>query len=410
MKRKLIALVLILGLTASLFSGCSAAAPSGSGLSSGRIKPLNMDLSNPADVGLSSFDSMLIEFLKQTGKAKESFVVSPLSLKAALALCVSGTQDEIRDKLLSAMGFASQEQMNTWFADASSCVERFDTYSRGPIAESTGAAYQILNSVWKNTSLPGEFTDSYRQLVEQTYGAEVRSESADKLADAINSWVNEKTNGLIPKIVEFAADSPMIMVNAIYLKDAWADEFRASAQTEFTTVDGTVVEKPFMEREGKYRYYEDDDCQIVSVPLSGGMSMVFVLGNDEGFSEKLNKLENRLVRVVLPKFDVDSSYDGGELETFLATIGCESIFSGEANFTSMFTTPVYVDGIVQKAKVRIDENGLEAAAATAIITKNVGSILTPEDPVLFQADRPFSFYVLDSDADPNVLFWGQIMK
>ena len=409
MRTKMISILLAAALIASLLAGCSAGADNSASLSRSRIQPLSMDLSNAPDVGMSRFDSALIEFLKQTGKADENFAVSPLSLKAALALAAAGTDGALRESLLSAMDFASVEEMDAWFAGTVETADQVAELFRGPIAGSTGAVYEIMNSVWRNESLPGTFQESFRQTVEETYRAEVRSAAADQITDAINAWVNEKTRGLIPKIVANASDSAVVLVNAIYLKDAWVDSFQPSAQTEFTAADGKLVEKPFMEREGRYRYYEDDNCQIVEIPMNGGLSMVFVLGEEEGFAEKLNQAESRLARVVLPKFDVETSFEDNELCTFLATMGCDALFNGTGDLSAMCTSPVTLDGILQKTKVRIDEEGMEAAAATAIITKGAMPP-APEDPVLFQADRPFSFYVLDSGENPNVVFWGQIVK
>ena len=164
-----------------------------------------------------------------------------------------------------------------------------------------------------------------------------------------------------------------------------------------------------MEQTHRYRYYEDASCQIVVLELDGGISMALVLGDDTGFSAKLNKTEYRKVHVVIPKFEVETSFDQKELCCFLATSGCDKIFGAAADFSSMFTEPIYVDDIIQKAKVKVDEEGLEAAAATAIIMKN-GAAFDPDEPVLFLADRPFTFYVFNGEEAPELLFWGQILN
>ena len=406
--KKLISILLILCLTAALFTGCQSSPPAQTVSPRAEIKPLSVDLSNAADIGLSSFDSRLIEFLKQTGKANENFAVSPLSFKAALALAASGAEGETLDQLLSVMGFSSREEMDAWYQTVLANVDQFAKFT-GNFGQDGRDAYQIVNSIWQNTAAQGEFLESYRKLVEEIYRAEAYSEAAERITAAVNAWVNEKTNGLIPQIIGNAADSAAILVNAIYLKAAWLDQFHESEQTEFTTAAGSTVQKPFMEQTHRYRYYEDEVCQIVVLELDGGISMALVLGDDTGFSAKLNRTESRKVRVVMPKFEVETSFDQRELCSFLATSGCEKIFRDSADFSSMFTAPIYVDDIIQKAKVKVDEEGLEAAAATAIITKNAAALDT-EEPALFLADRPFTFYVFNGEEAPELLFWGQILN
>lgn len=381
---------------------------------------------NAKALGFSAFDNQLVEHLKQAGWADENFTVSPLSFKAALTMAALGAEGETQAQLLEALGFRSVDEMRAWYATVLAGVDGFDEYftelekyaaeyadffpGSSNNTERT-AAYWVVNSVWSNKDLPGEFRQSFLDEIAKTCYAEAYSAKAAELANAVNAWVNEKTNGLIPSILDDASDTSAVLVNALYLKTGWEDGFFKLGNRDFTTRSGEKVQKPFMEQTSHMAYYKDEQTQLVSVPLQGGVSMVFVLGDDTGLADKLSKAEYKLVDVTVPMIDVETTLDQKELVNYLKLMGCEKMFSAEdAEFDPMYTYPLYVDDIIQKAKVHIDEEGLEAAAVTAIAMAVGGAMPEPETPEIFCADQPFSFYVLKDGASPELLFWGQIVN
>ena len=384
-------------------------------------------IANAKNLGFTDFDNQLVEYLKQAGLGDENFTVSPLSFKAALAMAALGAEGETQRQLLKAMGFQNIDELRAWYATVLEGVTDFDNridelmsdaylYSmdQSGTADSNAsrtAAYRVVNSVWANQDLPGEFRKGFLDDVAKTCQAEAKSAAAKELAELVNAWVNEQTNGLIPSILDdSSAEASAILVNALYLKSGWEDNFSKLGDRDFTTRSGEKVQKPFMEQKAHLNYYKDDQTQLVSVPLQGGVSMVFVLGDDSGLADKLSKAENKLVEVTVPMFDVETSLDQSELVNYLKLMGCDRMFSEQnAEFGPMYTEPLYVGDIIQKAKVHIDEEGLEAAAVTAILMWE-GCIVEPETPEIFCADRPFSFYVVKNGESPELLFWGQIVK
>ena len=378
-------------------------------------------VTNAKPLGFSAFDNQLIEYLKQVGWADENFTVSPLSFKAALAMAVLGAEGETQAQLLKALGYQSTDELRAWYATVLEGADDFDNFFTmleeytdflpgASDGEGRSAAYHVVNSVWSNQDLPGEFRQAFLDDIAGTCRAEAYSARAAELADAVNAWVNEKTKGLIPSILNDASDLSAVLVNALYLKTGWEESFYKLGERDFTTRSGEKVQKPFMELSSRMAYYKDDQTQLVSVPLQGGVSMVFVLGEDSGLAEKLGKAEYRLVDVTVPMFDVETSLDQKELVNYLKLMGCERMFSVAAEFDPMYTDPLCVADIIQKAKVHIDEEGLEAAAVTAIMMEATGMLTEPETPEIFCADSPFSFYVLKEGEAPELLFWGQIVK
>lgn len=361
-------------------------------------------------LGLNALDNGLIAYLRANGLENESFTVSPLSFKAALALTALGAEGETQRQILDALGFETVEDMTAWYASVLVGTADFD--GRIPGKDRDDCAYRIVNAIFHNADGDGAFRESYEELVASVMGAQARSCPAAEITAAINDWVKDQTEGMIPKLVQDASQAASVLVNALYLKTKWVEAFQDSPLKDFTTVGGETVAKEFIQKTDRCRYYEDERCQLVVLHLQGGIEMALVLGDAAGLAGKLAAAEVRKVHVSLPKFEVETSFDDKELVNYLKQIGCEKMFLdyGVAEFDPMFTEDVFVDDIIQKAKVKVDEKGLEAAAATAVIMMRATAMPNPEQPVEFTADRPFSFCILREDETPELLFWGQIMN
>ena len=417
--KRTIAILLCAVLCLGCFAGChgktpaTPPTPTKQNRSDGQQEEPNLtdlDLKDVKNLGFSAFDNQLIAFLKQSGLSDQNFTVSPLSFKAALALAALGTEGKTLDELLAALGYTDVSQVEAWYQTVLDGVDAFDDYfSGGRILERGDAAYQVVNAVWSNEDLPGEFREAYTAQAQEKLRAQVRSAAAEKLADDINAWVNEQTNGLIPAIISDASDASAVLVNALYLKAGWETPFQKIGEDDFTTPEGETVAKEYMRVTGKFHYYEDAQTQLVVIPLQGGMYMLFVLGDDTDLAAKLAKANVAKAEVTVPMFDVETSLDQGELSNYLRSMGCTAMFTDDAEFDPMFTEPLYVNDIIQKAKVHIDEEGLEAAAATAI-TLYGATATQPEEPKIFRADHAFTFYVLNDIEAPELLFWGQIVR
>ncbi len=415
--KKLLCVLLAAALCMACLTGCQGTdAPADPGQTEKPEKPekpeqpvsaeLLSAVTNAKNIGFSAFDNQLVEYLKQTGHAEENFTVSPLSFKAALTLAALGAEGETQTQLLSALGYQDLQGLRRWYATVLTDIDSFTNFYG---KEGGAAAYRVVNSVWSNQDLPGEFRKDYLDDIFKTCRADASSASAARLADAVNAWVNEQTNGLIPNLLEDASDVSAVLVNALYLKACWDGSFTKDGEKDFTTRSGEKVQKTFMKKEDHVDYYEDENTQLVKVPLQGGISMVFVLGDDTDLASKLAKADYRLVDISVPMFDVETTLNQHELCDYLKLMGCEKMFTDKAEFDPMYTSPLFVGDIVQKAKVHIDEEGLEAAAATAILMCGA-ALPEPETPAVFCADRPFTFYVVTNGEAPELLFWGQIVK
>ena len=348
------------------------------------------------------FDKELVSFLEEAGYKNENYMVSPASLRAVLTLAVAGADSDTKTSLIKAMGFEDEEEMNKWYEKVATAPEPMGAL----------ITYKLLNSAWHNADFSGNFSDDYKGKIKDKYGAEANDVSSDKITDAVNSWVNEGTEGLIPEISDDLSATDLVLVNTLYLKSAWISTFEEAIteEGEFTAFDGSTVMKDFMEQSSHFGYYEDSDCKLVVLPMDGGVSAAFVIGNTDDICNKINKASNEKVRVRIPKFEAESTFDKKEMADFIKSRGAGIAFSPDADFSVMSdNAELYVSDIVQKTKIKVDEGGIEASAATAVAV--LGALPgMPEEPKEFIADEPFKYFIITDTDDPEILFCGQIVK
>ena len=214
-----------------------------------------------ADTGLSSFDDLLIAYMEKSSFQNKNYMVSPLSFRAALALAASGASGETRESLLSAMGFSSLEEVETWYKGLLESIDEFAAeleqeqkmMSQYPEDFGFGTpdrAFSIANSVWHNAGKQGNFSPEYISYVADHFRAVAADLPAAELTERINEWVNKETHGMIPAIVGDLSDIEAILVNALYLRSSWLNTFSEyrTHPGDFTTITGDVVEKDMMQQ------------------------------------------------------------------------------------------------------------------------------------------------------------------
>lgn len=418
--KRLIALFVILMCATFLSTGAMAKETSGG--------PVPND-PNKEDTAVASFDQDFLNCIHTQNK-KENYVVSPLSFRAALILAVEGADASTRAQLLGAMGFVSEAEMTEWYAAVMESVDYFEGwvsrqeqiaeeeaqfYPPGEAPEVPVHAYRVLNSVWNNTDRFGEFLPEYVRSIAEHYGATADTVSVDQITDAVNHWCDESTAGLIPKISDDLSECAAALVNAVYLKSSWVDEFSEymTEQEDFADIDGKVIRRDMMKAKDRYRYYEDKETKLISIPLNGGLTFIAVLGDDSDWLADYEAAEYTDVDLWIPKLDTESTFGKETLIQYLMDHGAVDAFDANtADFSRMADYPWYISDILQKAKIKTDEEGLEAAAVTMIVMAE-GAALEPEEPQYreFHANVPFRYYIVTTETQlPLVVFAGQEVK
>lgn len=237
----------------------------------------------------------------------------------------------------------------------------------------------------------------------------------------INDWVAGETHDKIQNLLPQGALNDMtrlVLVNALYFYGSWLNTFNpmATSPADFHTLANQTVSVPTMVRQGDLRYSKAADYAAVQLPYVGGhLSMLVVVPNDGKF-ESVRKAvtadwlksvvdagAQKTVRLALPKFKM--TVGAFSLTESLEAMGLETAFTDKADFTGISSDePLQISSVVQKAFISVDENGTEAAAATAV---TVSTTSAPIEIVELNVDRPFLFFIRDDNA--AVLFSGQVV-
>jgi serpin B len=283
----------------------------------------------------------------------------------------------------------------------------------------------IANALWAQKGYG--FLKDYLELIETNYGGgfnEVDFAGATEAArQKINSWVDQQTNHKIKDLIAKGALGSMtrlVLTNAIYFKGNWASQFdEAKTRPQpFMLAGGDKVQVPMMNQTAEFKYTEQEDFQGLQLGyVDDELSMIILLPRENldlaEFEKKLTAKNlakwsagfvKRQVRVSIPKFKQLSQFS---LAGILRSMGMTEAFSTDANFSGMNgRRDLFISAVIHKAFVDVNEEGTEAAAATAV-TMRVTAVQPKSIPV-FRADRPFLLIIRDNQSG-NILFLGRVM-
>lgn len=332
----------------------------------------------------------------------KNYMFSPLSIKLALAMAANGAEGETQQEILSALGIDDLDAFNA------QVQEKIAAYGANE-----DVRLSIANSVWLNRDYAGaqsaRFNSGFLKLMADYYGAEADTVTNADGVEKINGWIEQNTNGKIKDVLQ---DSNFLaaLVNAVYFKGAWLQQFREemTAPDTFTSSDGSEKEVDFMHQTGYFDYYENNMVQMVRLPYEDtDIAMYIALPSvrEIDLDRYIEKMEPRRVALSIPKFKV--GFDT-ELKDMLGQLGIKTAFSPEnARFTNMideYPYNIFLDKVIHKTYIDVDENGTEAAAVTVGLV-GTGSVPT-EEPIEFTADGPFTYFIYD-EANGEILFLGR---
>ena len=352
------------------------------------------------------------EFL--SGSGGENAVCSPLNVYMALSLLAEACGGESRQQILSLLGADSLQSLR----EQAGCVWNAHYCADG------ASASVLANSLWLDEDL--NYNNATIQALADSYYASVfRGElGSDAVNEPLQNWLNEQTGGLLAeqvKGVELTPETVLALASTIYYRARWSEEFSESFNTEglfhsppgdktVTYMNQTLLHGP---------YYWGEDYGAVYLNLEDGGKMWLILP-DEGLTpEDLLASGNALsmifetdgitedqksvkVNLSLPKFDVSADTD---LCENLRELGITEVFSEEADFSPILPgADCILTAVKHAARVKIDEEGLEAAAYTVMLA--YGAAAPPKDEIDFVLDRPFLFLVTSQDNLP--LFAGVV--
>lgn len=343
--------------------------------------------------------------LAVAGREGKNAVYSPLSLWSALAMLAQCADGDSRQQVLDAIGADSVNALQ----------QQVEHIWRSLYTDDGLSALILANSIWLNGGMEGAYVQETldtlaRKYYAGTYSAPMGTAEADH---AVTGWVKEQTNGLIGSDASVVATTPDILallVSSLYYKAAWVDEFDAALTAEdiFTDAAGNENRVDFMRRTEDANFIRRDGYQAARLTTRLG-EMVFVLP-DEGTApesllqnpEFLSRLEFYgdaalwgEVRWSVPKFDVNSDLD---LKGALASLGVTDLLVPEkADLSALTDLDAFLSNAKQLARVKVDEEGVEAAAVTILEMRNTSLPPQPTEVCIMDLDRPFLFVIRTQD-------------
>ena len=366
------------------------------------------DFVSNSEMGFTEFDGKMISFLEEAYGTEENFLVSPLSLKYALVLATIGAEAETQQQLLDVLGFKTVDECIEWAKGYRAVVDFTNDEGNGK----DKTKLQIANSVWHNVDKKGKIKKDYTEMI-KTFGANSYNVSGSKLKPEINEWVSKETNNFIKELIKSdISNANTVLLNTVYLKALWEIQFneKLTHEDDFKTDAGKVIKKDFMQVQEHFTYYNDEETEFVVIPLKNDVFCLCVKGDSSNILTKLPNASINNIELHLPKVEIESTFDRREFITFINTEGATLPTDADnADFSNMIDTQIYIDDIIQKTKIKMDEDGLEASAATAIIMQDNAVPPLQEEPTVVKFDEHFRFYIYNFNVDgvtPELLFYG----
>ena len=352
-----------------------------------------------------------LELLKELSAIGDNVFFSSLSINQALSMVYFGAEDETRKEMQKVLGYDDMDITDV-ASYQKALIESFNN--------SGDTTFNNANSIWIDDKITvrKNYMDTMDDVFDtETYNIDLQDTNA---VDKVNSWIDKKTNSMIEKLYE-KEDNPfamasMVLVNAIYFKGEWTTPFDSNRTHEGDFFGKTTTSKvDMMSSSDSVLGFENDTYKAVKLPYGDDerFAMIAVLPNSDinTFTQNLdsktlesilNDFEEKDEAILrFPKFEMEEKVS---LNDTLKALGMNKVFTDTAELGLIAETALMIDEVLHKAKIKVDEEGTEAAAVTGITLKNTAM---PVDQFEFIADKPFLLFIVDTENE-LVLFTGMV--
>lgn len=354
------------------------------------------------------------QLLSQSSIETENIVVSPFSIAAALSMTLAGAKENTATEIFSVLHTNSDlihGQFSEFFATVS-------TYAPDVMLDVANRLYSE-----KTFGVLEDYLAALKKFYNSTVVPVDFKNEAEAARLAINTWVGETTRSKIKDLLPNGivnSSTVLVLINAIYFKGLWKDQFnpKVTDLQEFHTSKESSKEVHMMYKQTRFRINTactDLNANAIEIPYKGGKtSMVILLPHEvDGLAELeaaltpsklmdvLNGLTSRTVALRLPRFRIEYSLN---LKKTLLAMGVKDLFSDKADLSGIDgRKDLTVSAAVHKAFVEVNEEGTEAAAATAMVIMKKCAVMA----IPFSVDHPFMFFIRSHDPDV-ILFAGSV--
>lgn len=397
-------------------------------------EPIPINLTTEQQVFVNDNNLFTLNFLKTVNETEsngKSFIYSPLSITYVLGMVNDAATGLTEKELEETLGFheGGIQAVNDY------CKKLID----GLPKVDSKVTLNIANAIFlnKNYTLKSQFEQDMQKYYDAK--AEALDFKAPETLNHINSWASEKTNGMIPIILD-DIDPLMVsyLLNAIYFKADWASKFdpQNTKDETFTTENGnSSTDMPMMHQNVLIRYMKNDTYSAIEMPYGSGLWSMVVMMPEEGktaddiiddlkmfgvYPMLYDDINGNLSTWVFKPYEVDlklprfeTSSDTNDIEDgligLMKKMGINRAFvDGLAEIPNMCEVPVYIEMMRQKAKIKVSEEGSEAAAVTVggVVPTSMGSGPVEYPKATFHANRPF-VYVIREASSGVILFVGK---
>ncbi|WP_420422537.1 serpin family protein [Simkania sp.] len=351
-------------------------------------------------------------------------LVSPYSIQSSLLMAYMGARGQTAKEMAQVLSMTlPQEQLGDSFS-------QLTDYLLAPKSEQ-GYKLKIGNGMWIDDNLT--VLSTYKKTVADDFNGDVQQidfGAPTTAVETINAWVSEETDNAINHFLSPQDINPstvLLLTNGLLLKGPWASPFNSklTESKPFLTSKNVSLDVPTMHQIGMFPYYEDDNFQILALPLlsennQAELAMLIFLPKQtlltdvfdffyakqqqspENFLDLINKFENTQVNISLPKFAFNKR---SFLKNFFLSIGMKDAFSRSADFSGITGSKnIYISNAFHESFLKIDEGGIFAAAASGV-QFNLKSALPDQPPRPFNANHPF-FYCIADLKTKLLLFMG----
>ena len=372
------------------------------------------DFNAPKEIELAEGEQKLINSnndfafnLFRKARGDKSKILSPLSITFALGMLNNGADGQTLKEINQTLGFgdAGADAINTF------CQKMLK--ESNTLDEKTKAL--IANTIFVNEGFGYRLQEGFVDKVNAYYDAQPQNRDFEdgETMDVINQWASDHTMGMIPRVLDedtFNPSAVSYLLNALYFKGIWNDPFKKENTKDEPFGGGDDV--PMMQKRSEdIRYAENDLYQAIRLPYGNGAYRmdVFLPREDKTVGEVLDALNGsnwqpqylmKEVDLKLPRFETDTYQSLGRI---MSDLGMPEAFLPSAEFPYFCNVPIYISNMFQVAKIKLDEEGTEAAAVTVIEAK---ASSMPSEPKRFHANRPF-LYVISEQSTGAIFFIGQ---
>lgn len=405
---ELLVIIFALGLLVGVsYYGYKRIATKNGGLSSRSGGQMSSELSIAHDTfGLNLFNELIAKT-----PLDDNVFISPTSISMALSMAYNGANSTTKQEMQQVLAVSKLSS---------------DTVNSGNLAllqdltnPDPNVTLSIANSIWLNQG--HDIHNDFLNTIRDNYNASAKTLDfrGSDAVDQINSWVNDKTKGKIPTILDKTdPNGIMYLINAVYFKGSWHNSFDTSSTEEktFTLADGTTKQHPLMLQDGTYQYFERDGVQAIQLPYGKAKRLtmdVYLPEDMKKFTKeisynKLSALSQNFAEkegtILLPKLRLDYAES---LNDALKQLGMNTAFEDSADFSAM-SNNAKISEVLHKTFIDINEEGTDAAAVTSVGMTTTTSIdETPSDRFYMEVNKPYVFTIRDTKTQ-EIIFIGLI--